>query len=121
MWHCQQRVGHDVLRAVHPPRTRLVQNLPLLACKHLYNTWQCPWPCSLCAYLVNCKLTLQSSAQVQRMKSTPLQDRTVECVYDGGTLKGMAARMRSKADCRSVVTITTLSSTSYVSRTLPWR
>lgn len=44
---CQQRVGHDVLRVVHPPRARLVQHLPLLACKHLLNTWQCPWPCTL--------------------------------------------------------------------------
>ena len=36
-----------------------------------------------------------------------------------GTLKGMEASSRSKADWRSVVTITSLSPTTYVSRTLP--
>lgn len=35
-------------------------------------------------------------------------------------LKGTEARMRSKADWRSVVTISSRSPRSYVSRTLPW-
>ena len=40
-------------------------------------------------------------------------------LHSSHTLKGTAARMRSKADCRSVVTITMTSPASYVSRTFP--
>ena len=99
--HCQQRIGRNMLRAVHPPCACLVQHLTLHAAQALSAG----------------RLTRHAPSTILTLGHAPLN--SVQSKLWLHTLYGIEAKMRSKADCRSVVTITSLSPTSYVSRTLP--